>query len=63
MVNLIIGSSPESGQTVLGTVALHGIEPQDASIVEFSEKLSVMRSAEFETVSARMQPLLELMQG
>jgi chromosome segregation ATPase len=59
MVKLIIENIPEGGQTILGSVGLHGVSPGDAKVVEFTEKLSVLRASEFEAVSARMAPFVQ----
>jgi chromosome segregation ATPase len=59
MVKLIVENIPEAGQTILGSVSLHGVSPGDAEVYEFTEKLSVLRAAEFEAVSERMAPLIQ----
>ncbi|MBB5256011.1 ATP-binding protein [Rhizobium leguminosarum] len=59
MVSLIIDSRHPKGQTILGTVSMHGIDPGDASVIEFNDKRSVLQSSEFEVVSASLRPVLE----
>lgn len=59
IINLIIDTRHPKGQTILGTVSLHGIDPGDASVVVLDEKRSVLRVAEFENVSASLRPVLE----
>jgi chaperonin cofactor prefoldin len=59
MIDLIISERPDNAQTILGTVSLHGLDIEDGSVVEFSEKLSVLRSAQFSEVSASMQPYMD----
>lgn len=59
VVKLIVENIPESGQTILGSVSLHGVSPGNAKVYEFTEKLSVLRASEFETASARMAPLIQ----
>jgi hypothetical protein len=59
MVKLIVENIPKTGQTILGSVSLHGVSPGDAEVYEFKEKLSVLRASEFEVVSARMAPLIQ----
>lgn len=59
MIKLIVENIPKLGQSILGSVILHGVSPGDAKVYEFTEKLSVLRASEFETVSARMAPLIQ----
>jgi hypothetical protein len=61
MIDLIIRSRPEDAQVVLGTVSLHGRDILDGEVVEFVDKLSVLRTIEYDSVSASMRPYLEKM--
>lgn len=38
---------------------MHGIDPGDASVIEFNDKRSALQSSEFEVVSASLRPVLE----
>ena len=59
MLSLIIDSRHPKGQTILGTVSMHGIDPGDASVIEFKRKRSVLRTEEYEDVSSSLRPVLE----
>lgn len=59
MVKLIVKNIPEGGQTILGSVEMHGVSPGDAKVYEFTEKLSVLLTSEFEAVSARIAPFIQ----
>lgn len=61
MIKLIIGNIPDKGQTILGSVGLHGIDPGDSTVIEFTEKLSVLQGEEFDAVNERMIPLIQQM--
>ncbi|QRM40544.1 AAA family ATPase [Rhizobium rhizogenes] len=61
MLSLIIDSRHPRGQTILGTVSMHGIDPGDASVIEFTDKRSVLQSSEFEVVSGSLRPVLEML--
>jgi len=61
MIDLIIASRPDDAQTIVGTVSLHGRTIEDGRIIEFTEKLSVLRSIEFDDISASMQPYMDQM--
>jgi hypothetical protein len=61
MIDLIINSRPDDAQTIMGTVSLHGREILDGKVIEFTEKLSVLRANEFEEISDQMQPYLDKM--
>ncbi|WP_067338025.1 hypothetical protein [Stappia indica] len=61
MIDLIIASRPNDAQIIVGTVSLHGRTIEDGSIIEFTEKLSVLRSIEFDDISASMQPYMDQM--
>lgn len=58
MIKLIVDNIPDGGQMILGSVEMHGIDPEDASVIEFTEKLSVLRASEFEAVNASMTPFI-----
>jgi len=58
MISLIVNNIPDEGQTILGSVELHGISPGEAKVYEFKEKLSILTTSEFHIVSARMDPLI-----
>lgn len=59
MIELIVGQIPEGGQTILGSVGLHGISPSDAKVIEFTQKLSVLQATEYQAVNDRMTPFIE----
>ncbi|MEW9614641.1 hypothetical protein AB3G45_12515 [Shinella sp. S4-D37] len=63
MIKLIISERPETGQTILGTVSMHGVEVKDGDVLEFSQKLSVLRAEEFDLMNDRMQPFFNQMQA
>jgi len=63
MIRLIISERPETGQTILGTVSMHGVEVKDGDVVEFDQKLSVLRAEEFDVMNDRMQPFFDQMQA
>ncbi len=63
MIKLIISERPQTGQTILGTVSMHGVEVKDGDVVEFDQKLSVLRAEEFEAMNDRMQHLFGQMQA
>jgi hypothetical protein len=59
MLSLIIDSRHPRGQTILGTVSMQGIDPGEASVIELTDKRSVLQSSEFEVVSGSLRPVLE----
>lgn len=61
MIDLIISERPEQAQVILGTVSLHGREIENGSIIDLTEKKSVLNSANFESVSASIRPFLKQM--
>lgn len=63
MIDLIIASRPDDAQTILGTVSLHGREIKEGVVIEFTEKLSVLRESEYQGVLSSMQPLMDQMAG
>jgi hypothetical protein len=63
MIRLIVSERPKDGQTILGTVSLHGIEIEDATVIEFDEKLSVLKASDFSEIHSRLQPFLAQMQA
>ncbi len=63
MIKLIVSERPTDGQTILGTVSMHGIAIEDGSIVEFDEKFAVLREQDFPDIHARLQPLMAQMQA
>ena len=60
MIDLIVKAVPDDAQVILGTVSLHGQTFEDAAIIEFTDKLQVLRADEFESVQATLQPLMDL---
>ncbi len=63
MIDLIISSRPVDAQTILGTVSLHGREIEDGDLIVLTDKLSVMRSQDYERISASMRPYMEQLIG
>ncbi len=63
MIRLIVSERPKDGQTILGTVSLHGIEIEDATVIEFDEKLSVLKASDFSEIHSHLQPFLAQMQA
>jgi hypothetical protein len=63
MIKLIISERPENGQTILATVSMHGVEVEDGSVLEFDQKLTVLKGEEFDTMNNRMHPLFNQMQA
>jgi hypothetical protein len=59
MIKLIVENIPDNGQTILGSVGLHGIDPGDGMVIEFTEKHSVLQADEFDVVNDRMIPLIQ----
>ncbi len=59
MLSLIVESRHPKGQTILGTVSMHGIDPGDASVIELDQRRAVLRVEEFDQVSSDLRPLLE----
>ncbi|HEX5933694.1 MAG TPA: hypothetical protein VFY63_05980, partial [Pseudorhizobium sp.] len=59
MIKLIVENIPDGGQTILGSVGLHGIDPGNGMVIEFTEKLSVLQADEFDAVNDRMIPLIQ----
>lgn len=58
MIDLIISSRPDDAQTILGTVSLHEREIDDGDLIVLTDKLSVMRSGDYQAVLSSMQPYL-----
>jgi uncharacterized Zn finger protein (UPF0148 family) len=58
MIDLIVEARPDDAQTVLGTVSLHGRKISDGVVIEFTDKLSVLQAAEYESLSVSMQPYM-----
>ncbi|AUW43863.1 hypothetical protein CUJ84_Chr003527 [Rhizobium leguminosarum] len=63
MIKLIISERPDTGQTILGTVSMHGVEVDDGLVLEFDQKLSVLRPEEFDGMNDRMQAFFTQMQA
>lgn len=61
MIDLIISERPEQAQIVLGTVSLHGRKVENGKVINLTEKKSVLRTTEFEAVSASLRPYLKQM--
>jgi hypothetical protein len=61
MIDLIISERPDQAQVVLGTVSLHGHEVENGTVIVLTEKKSVLRASEFETVAASLRPYLDKM--
>lgn len=59
MIDLIISSRPDDAQTILGTVSLHGRKIEDGDLIVLTDRLSVMRTEDYETVSRSMGPYME----
>lgn len=59
MIDLITSSRPEDAQTILGTVSLHGREIMDGELIVLTDKLSVMRPSDYETISSSMKPYMD----
>lgn len=57
MIDLISLSRPKSAQVILGTVSLHDRTIESGKIIEFTEKKSVLRKDEYESVLASVRPL------
>lgn len=60
MIDLIVKAVPDDAQVILGTVSLHDQTFEDADIIEFTDKLRVLRADEFESVQATLQPFVDL---
>jgi len=60
MIDLIVKAVPDDAQVIIGTVSLHGQTFEDADIIEFTDKLQVLRADEFESVQATLQPFMDL---
>ncbi|WP_231031993.1 hypothetical protein [Sphingomonas sp. IC-56] len=61
MIDLILSEHPPQAQVILGSVSLHGRVVRDGKIIDLTEKKSVLRASEFESVSASLRPLLNKM--
>ena len=60
MIDLIVKAVPDDAQVILGTVSLHDQTFEDADIIEFTDKLQVLRPDEFESVQATLKPLMDM---
>lgn len=58
MIDLIVETRPEDAQTILGTVSLHDRKIINGKVIEFTEKKSILQSAEYDTVAASMHPYM-----
>lgn len=58
MIALILGSRPDTGQTILGTVRLHDQVVEDGEVIELVDELSVLSSAQYADVLEMMDPFL-----
>lgn len=63
MIDLIVKAVPDDAQVILGTVSLHDQSFDDAEIIEFTDKLQVLRADEFESVLATLQPFMDQAEG
>lgn len=61
IIRQVISKRPNGGQTIIGTISLHGNKPEDAEVITFTENRSVLRASEYEATYRRMTPLLSLM--
>ena len=58
MIEVIVSTRPETAQTILGTVSLHGVDLGAAKIHRLTELRSVLRKDEYPTVAREFQPYL-----
>ncbi|MGO6685831.1 hypothetical protein [Rhizobium leguminosarum] len=61
MIDLIISERPSDTQVILGTVSMHGVTVDDGETIELTEKLSLLREADYASVLLSMRPYLEQM--
>ncbi|WP_457091824.1 hypothetical protein, partial [Microvirga sp. P5_D2] len=61
IVKLVTSKRPNGGQTIIGTISLHGIELTDAKKIVFEEKKSALQAAEYSNVYGRMRTLMQSM--
>ncbi|ACP26011.1 hypothetical protein NGR_c22510 [Sinorhizobium fredii NGR234] len=61
IIKLVTSARPHSGQTIIGTISLHGNAIDASMLREFTEKKSILSSGEYEAVYARLSPLIERM--
>ena len=61
MIALILSSRPNDGQTVLGTVSLHGQKVDDGEVVELVDELSALSSDQYPKILDMMNPFLRML--
>lgn len=58
IIRQVISDRPNGGQTIIGTISLHGNKPQNAKIITFTDNRSVLRASEYDAVHEKLAPLL-----
>lgn len=61
MIDLIISERPDQAQVILGTVSLHGRKVDNGKVISLTEKKSVLRASDFDSVSASLRPYMDQM--
>ena len=61
IIEVVTSKRPNRGQTIVGTISLHGNQLEDSDTIVFTDKQSVLQASEYEAVYQRISPLLEIM--
>lgn len=61
IINRVTAKRPDGGQTIIGTISLHGVQIKDGSIIELTAKQSALLEGDYEAVYAKIDPLLQRM--
>lgn len=61
IIRQVIAKRPNGGQTIIGTISLHGNKPVDADVITFTDNRSVLRASDYEATYRKMTPLMSVM--
>ncbi|RFZ86128.1 hypothetical protein D0Y60_18190 [Shinella sp. WSJ-2] len=61
IIRQVISKRPNGGQTIIGTISLHGNNPLDADVITFTENRSVLRASEYDATFRKLEPMLLVM--
>ncbi len=58
IIRQVLAKRPNGGQTIIGTISLHGNTPADAEVITFTEDRSVLRTSEYDATFRKFEPML-----
>jgi hypothetical protein len=58
IIRQVLAKRPNGGQTIIGTISLHGNTPVDAEVITFTEDRSVLQISEYDETFRKLEPML-----